>query len=87
MDALRNAAHGAFKKAAEAVLPPLTKSQFEEKRVRRPLPPRGCVPPPPDVDAHLPSLHPSLQPLQVLTPDEFVRAGDYLVRACPTWSW
>lgn len=34
MDALRNAAHGAFKKAAEVVLPPLTKSQFEEKRVR-----------------------------------------------------
>lgn len=34
MDSLRNAAHGAFKKAAEAVLPPLTKSQFEEKRVR-----------------------------------------------------
>lgn len=23
----------------------------------------------------------------VLTPDEFVVAGDYLVRACPTWSW
>jgi hypothetical protein len=24
---------------------------------------------------------------QVLTPEEFVAAGDYLVRACPTWSW
>lgn len=24
---------------------------------------------------------------QVLTPDEFVKAGDFLVRACPTWSW
>ena len=23
----------------------------------------------------------------VLTPEEFVRAGDALVRACPTWSW
>lgn len=23
----------------------------------------------------------------VLTPDEFVEAGDYLVRACPTWAW
>mmetsp|Transcript_30646 Transcript_30646/g.78256 ORF Transcript_30646/g.78256 Transcript_30646/m.78256 type:complete len:314 (-) Transcript_30646:268-1209(-) len=23
----------------------------------------------------------------VLTPDEFVQAGDFLVRACPTWSW
>jgi hypothetical protein len=34
MDSLRNAAHGAFKKAAEAVLPPMTKSQFDEKRVR-----------------------------------------------------
>ncbi len=25
--------------------------------------------------------------LQVLTPDEFVEAGDYLVKTCPTWSW
>ncbi len=24
---------------------------------------------------------------QVLTPQEFVDAGDFLVRACPTWSW
>mmetsp|Transcript_2151 Transcript_2151/g.3487 ORF Transcript_2151/g.3487 Transcript_2151/m.3487 type:complete len:308 (+) Transcript_2151:85-1008(+) len=24
---------------------------------------------------------------KVLTPEEFVKAGDYLVRACPTWSW
>lgn len=23
----------------------------------------------------------------MLTPDEFVRAGDYLVYHCPTWSW
>lgn len=23
----------------------------------------------------------------VLTPEEFVTAGDYLVRICPTWSW
>lgn len=23
----------------------------------------------------------------MLTPDEFVRAGDHLVRACPSWSW
>lgn len=23
----------------------------------------------------------------VLTPEEFVLAGDYLVRACPTWAW
>lgn len=25
--------------------------------------------------------------LQVLTPEEFVESGDYLVRTCPTWSW
>lgn len=25
--------------------------------------------------------------LQVLTPEQFVAAGDYLVHACPTWSW
>ncbi|KAF6262497.1 autophagy protein [Scenedesmus sp. NREL 46B-D3] len=52
---MRNAIHSIYKKTAEAVLPPLSKSQFEEKRV--------------------------------LTPQEFVQAGDYLVRACPTWSW
>ncbi|WIA09304.1 hypothetical protein OEZ85_008711 [Tetradesmus obliquus] len=52
---MRNAIHSIYKKTAEAVLPPLSKSQFEEKRV--------------------------------LTPQEFVKAGDYLVRACPTWSW
>ena len=23
----------------------------------------------------------------VLTPEEFVVAGDFLVRTCPTWSW
>ena len=26
-------------------------------------------------------------PFQVLMPAEFVTAGDFLVRACPTWSW
>eukprot|EP00798_Chlamydomonas_sp_ICE-L_P017654 gene17654-24000_t len=52
---IRNLVHSAFKHAAEQVLPPLTKSKFEEKRV--------------------------------LTPDEFVAAGDFLVRACPTWAW
>ena len=25
--------------------------------------------------------------MQVLTPDEFVAAGNHLVRTCPTWSW
>ena len=29
---MRNAVHGLYKKAAEVVLPPLSKSQFEEKR-------------------------------------------------------
>jgi len=52
---MRNAVHGLYKKAAEVVLPPLSKSQFEEKRV--------------------------------LTPQEFVISGDFLVRTCPTWSW
>ncbi len=52
---VRHAVHSLFKSAAEAVLPPLNKSQFAEKGV--------------------------------LTPEEFVAAGDYLTRACPTWSW
>jgi hypothetical protein len=30
---MRNAIHSIYKKTAEAVLPPLSKSQFEEKRV------------------------------------------------------
>ena len=34
MDSLRHAVHSAYVKVAEAALPPLTKSQFEEKRVR-----------------------------------------------------
>uniref|UniRef100_A0A7R9UZA6 Autophagy-related protein 3 n=1 Tax=Chlamydomonas euryale TaxID=1486919 RepID=A0A7R9UZA6_9CHLO len=52
---MRHAVHTLFKSAAEAVLPPLTKSAFSEKGV--------------------------------LTPEEFVAAGDYLCRACPTWAW
>jgi hypothetical protein len=30
---MRNAIHSIYKKTAEAVLPPLSKSQFDEKRV------------------------------------------------------
>lgn len=30
---------------------------------------------------------PLLHTVQVLTPAEFVAAGDYLVSTCPTWSW
>lgn len=55
MDSLRHAVHSAYVKVAEAALPPLSQSKFEEKRV--------------------------------LTPQEFVASGDYLVHACPTWSW
>ncbi|EFJ46364.1 autophagy protein [Volvox carteri f. nagariensis] len=52
---VKHTLHTLFKSAVEKVAPPLSKSQFEEKRV--------------------------------LTPEEFVAAGDYLVHACPTWSW
>ncbi|GAX77733.1 hypothetical protein CEUSTIGMA_g5176.t1 [Chlamydomonas eustigma] len=52
---MRHAIHSVFKAAAEAVLPPLSTSQFGEKGV--------------------------------LTPSEFIQAGDFLVRTCPTWSW
>jgi hypothetical protein len=31
---MRNAVHNLYKKAAEAVIPPLAKSQFDEKRAR-----------------------------------------------------
>lgn len=39
--------------------------------------------------AHLHTVADALLPPspQVLTPDEFVAAGDYLIRTCPTWSW
>ncbi|GLI63457.1 hypothetical protein VaNZ11_006429 [Volvox africanus] len=52
---VKHTLHTLFKSAVEKVAAPLSKSQFEEKRV--------------------------------LTPEEFVAAGDYLVHACPTWSW
>ncbi|GFR52351.1 hypothetical protein Agub_g14903 [Astrephomene gubernaculifera] len=52
---VKHTLHTFLKSAVETFAPPLSKSQFEEKRV--------------------------------LTPDEFVAAGDYLVHACPTWSW
>ncbi|KXZ48496.1 hypothetical protein GPECTOR_27g666 [Gonium pectorale] len=52
---IKHTLHTLFKQAVETVAPPLTKSQFDEKRV--------------------------------LTPEEFIAAGDYLVHACPTWSW
>ena len=51
--------------------PLLLSSSFLTQRQKQT--PRPLSPPPP---------HP-----QVLTPEEFVRAGDFLVRACPTWSW
>lgn len=31
---MRNTIHNIYKKTAEAVLPPLSKSQYEDKRVR-----------------------------------------------------
>lgn len=52
---MRGAIHGLYKQAAEYILPPLSRSQFDEKRV--------------------------------MTPEEFLKAGDHLVRVCPTWSW
>eukprot|EP01025_Chloroclados_australasicus_P061259 TRINITY_DN802_c0_g1_i1.p1 TRINITY_DN802_c0_g1~~TRINITY_DN802_c0_g1_i1.p1 ORF type:complete len:317 (-),score=52.31 TRINITY_DN802_c0_g1_i1:215-1108(-) len=52
---IRHKLFNVYKSTTEAVLSPLSTSQFEEKRV--------------------------------LTPDEFIRAGDYLVSACPTWQW
>lgn len=52
---MRHAIHSVYKKTVETILPPLSKSEFELKRV--------------------------------LTPAEFVTSGDYLVHACPTWTW
>jgi hypothetical protein len=34
MDGLRHAVHSAYLKVAEAAMPPLSQSKFEEKRVR-----------------------------------------------------
>jgi ubiquitin-like-conjugating enzyme ATG3 len=52
---LKQILHGAYKSAAESILPPLQKSAFEEKGV--------------------------------LTPNEFILAGDFLIRSCPSWQW
>lgn len=88
MDGLRHAVHSAYVKVAEAALPPLSKSAFEEKRVstRESACSAHSLPfAPPRPPEH--ALPPWTRPLQVLTPQEFVASGDYLVRACPTWSW
>ena len=55
MSNLKQILHGAYKSAAESILPPLQKSAFEEKGV--------------------------------LTPNEFILAGDFLIRSCPSWQW
>ena len=38
-------------------------------------------------DARLPVQDSKFKESGMLTPEEFVRAGDYLVYHCPTWSW
>lgn len=90
MDNLKHFAHGMFKRAAEAVTPPLASSQFAEKRVglscKLLISAHHCSA---QFTCCLAYHKAAVAPyvLQVLTPEEFVKAGDYLVRACPTWSW
>ena len=80
LDSMRHAVHNIYKAGAEAVLPVRGKSGFKE---------HGVCPGPSRLKN--PTIHSgqlrSLSDVQVLTPEEFVTAGDYLVRTCPTWSW
>ncbi len=82
---VRHAIHTVFKGAVESVMPLRTESAFKEKGVRarrarlhRPLPAQQ--------QRRAAGPHGKLR-AQVLTPEEFVASGDYLVRTCPTWSW
>ncbi|KAF8073057.1 PXM16 [Scenedesmus sp. PABB004] len=61
--------------AAEVVLPPAAPGAaalLYKQTAEKVLPPRSQS---------------AFEDKRVLTPAEFVAAGDYLVRACPTWSW
>lgn len=93
MSGLRSFLHSTYKSAAEAVLPARSQSAFKEKGVRtwRARAGPSCaaaepVLPPTPFSAALHHAPPRSRP-QVLTPEEFVAAGDYLVHTCPTWSW
>ena len=77
MDSMRHGLHSVFKAGAEAVMPVRAKSGFKEHGVR----------PTADLCCMLQSRGNHPRRFQVLTPEEFVSAGDYLVRTCPTWSW
>ena len=88
---MRHLVHTAYKRAAEAVMPVRTQSAFKEKGVRE-----GGIGGGAQSDRPLEHLLPTrthtrcccLVPLpQVLTPEEFVQAGEYLVKTCPTWAW
>ena len=41
----------------------------------------------PDAQGHSLTFSLTPPPPQVLSPAEFVVAGEFLVRACPTWAW
>ena len=80
---MRHAIHTAFKSAAERVLPVRSESAFKSHGVRRAifysaLCSGNCF----AYFRTLATLH-----TQVLTPEEFLKSGDYLVRTCSTWSW
>ena len=92
MDAIRHQIHNVFKSTAEMVIPVLSSSAFQEKGVR--LPKLVCFPSRHvDFDLNSGIRHSKLTTpvacvyIQVLTPEEFVVAGDMLVQSCPTWSW
>jgi hypothetical protein len=96
MSSLRSLGYKLYRHAHEAILPPQSKSAFKEKGVssaaRRSFhhaQPSVTSPERPHLALSLltPPHVPRPPPLQTLTPEEFVLAGDYLVKTCPTWSW
>jgi len=96
MHGLRHAVHSVFKGAVEAVTPVASQSQFESKRVRlwwrygsawlAAAWPIARLPSPPSL-WHACVRAGSLGRVQLLTPDEFVKAGDFLIGMCGSWSW
>lgn len=82
MDSMRHAVHTVFKSAAEKVMPTRSESGFHKHGV-------WVLLQEPDMfsSTEFRSILRMCANVQVLTPEEFVRSGDYLVGTCSTWTW
>lgn len=84
MDGVRHAVHTVFKNAAEKVLPTRSESGFKKHGVNPVL---FTVPSCATVMLNVRRCRCRYTWVQVLTPEEFVTSGEYLVKTCSTWTW